>query len=83
MNLRNPSTHGGSVARARRAAAHQTELERHVASARSSCTIWRIMTRLLNCPTPPAASRLSAALARAAANEQRVALLFVDLDNFK
>jgi diguanylate cyclase (GGDEF)-like protein len=64
--------------------AHQTELERHVAERTQQLHHLAHHDPLTQLPNRrQLATRLSAALARAAASEQRVALLFVDLDNFK
>ena len=64
--------------------AHQTELERHVAERTQQLHHLAHHDPLTQLPNRrQLAARLSAALARAAANQQRVALLFVDLDNFK
>jgi diguanylate cyclase (GGDEF)-like protein len=64
--------------------AHQTELERHVAERTQQLHHLAHNDPLTQLPNRrQLATRLSAALARAAASEQRVALLFVDLDNFK
>jgi diguanylate cyclase (GGDEF)-like protein len=64
--------------------AHQTELERHVAERTQQLHHLAHHDPLTQLPNRrQLATRLAAALARATANEQRVALLFVDLDNFK
>ena len=64
--------------------AHQTELERHVAERTQQLHHLAHHDPLTQLPNRrQLATRLAAALTRAAANEQRVALLFVDLDNFK
>jgi diguanylate cyclase (GGDEF)-like protein len=64
--------------------AHQTELERHVAERTQQLHHLAHHDPLTQLPNRrQLATRLAAALTRATANEQRVALLFVDLDNFK
>jgi diguanylate cyclase (GGDEF)-like protein len=64
--------------------AHQTELERHVAERTQQLHHLAHHDPLTQLPNRrQLATRLAAALTRAAATEQRVALLFVDLDNFK
>jgi diguanylate cyclase (GGDEF)-like protein len=64
--------------------AHQTELEEHVAERTQQLHHLAHHDPLTQLPNRrQLATRLTAALARAAANDQRVALLFVDLDNFK
>ena len=64
--------------------AHQTELERHVAERTQQLHHLAHHDPLTQLPNRrQLATRLAAALTRAGANEQRVALLFVDLDNFK
>jgi len=64
--------------------AHQTELERHVAERTQQLHHLAHHDPLTQLPNRrQLATRLAAALARASASEQRVALLFVDLDNFK
>jgi diguanylate cyclase (GGDEF)-like protein len=64
--------------------AHQTELERHVAERTQQLHHLAHHDPLTQLPNRrQLAAQLAAALTRAAANEQRVALLFVDLDNFK
>jgi diguanylate cyclase (GGDEF)-like protein len=64
--------------------AHQTELERHVAERTQQLHHLAHHDPLTQLPNRRhLATRLAAALARATESEQRVALLFVDLDNFK
>jgi diguanylate cyclase (GGDEF)-like protein len=64
--------------------AHQSELERHVAERTQQLHHLAHHDPLTQLPNRrQLATRLAAALTRAAANKQRVALLFVDLDNFK
>jgi diguanylate cyclase (GGDEF)-like protein len=64
--------------------AHQAELEEHVAERTEQLHHLAHHDPLTQLPNRrQLANRLAAALARAAESEQRVALLFVDLDNFK
>ena len=64
--------------------AHQTELERHVAERTQQLHHLAHHDPLTQLPNRRhLAARLAAALTRATESEQRVALLFVDLDNFK
>jgi diguanylate cyclase (GGDEF)-like protein len=64
--------------------AHQSELERHVAERTQQLHHLAHHDPLTQLPNRrQLATRLAAALTRAAASEQRVALLFIDLDNFK
>jgi diguanylate cyclase (GGDEF)-like protein len=64
--------------------AHQTELEEHVAERTQQLHHLAHHDPLTQLPNRrQLAARLAAALTRAASNNQRVALLFVDLDNFK
>jgi diguanylate cyclase (GGDEF)-like protein len=64
--------------------AHQTELEEHVAERTQQLHHLAHHDPLTQLPNRrQLATQLAAALTRAAANDQRVALLFVDLDNFK
>jgi diguanylate cyclase (GGDEF)-like protein len=64
--------------------AHQAELERHVAERTQQLHHLAHHDPLTQLPNRRhLAARLAAALTRAAATGQRVALLFVDLDNFK
>ncbi|HSY07100.1 MAG TPA: EAL domain-containing protein [Steroidobacteraceae bacterium] len=64
--------------------AHQTELEQHVAERTQQLHHLAHHDPLTQLPNRrQLATRLAAALTRAAASNQRVALLFVDLDNFK
>jgi diguanylate cyclase (GGDEF)-like protein len=73
------------VARAEaRLRAHQSELERHVAERTQQLHHLAHHDPLTQLPNRrQLAACLAAALTRAAASGQRVALLFVDLDNFK
>ena len=64
--------------------AHQTELEEHVAERTQQLHHLAHHDPLTQLPNRrQLAARLTAALTRAASHNQRVALLFVDLDNFK
>ena len=64
--------------------AHQAELERHVAERTRQLHHLAHHDPLTQLPNRRQLSaRLASALARAAANNQRLALLFVDVDNFK
>ncbi len=64
--------------------AHQIELEAHVAERTQQLHHLAHHDPLTQLPNRrQLAARLGAALTRAAAHNQRVALLFVDLDNFK
>ncbi len=64
--------------------AHQAELERHVAERTRQLHHLAHHDPLTQLPNRRhLAARLSSALSRAAANGQRLALLFVDVDNFK
>ena len=64
--------------------AHQTELERHVAERTQQLHHLAHHDPLTQLPNRrQLATHLAAALTRAAATGQRLALLFVDLDNFK
>jgi diguanylate cyclase (GGDEF)-like protein len=64
--------------------AHQAELERHVAERTRQLHHLAHHDPLTQLPNRRQLSaRLASALARATANKQRIALLFVDVDNFK
>jgi diguanylate cyclase (GGDEF)-like protein len=64
--------------------AHQAELERHVAERTRQLHHLAHHDPLTQLPNRRQLSaRLASALARAAASKQRIALLFVDVDNFK
>jgi diguanylate cyclase (GGDEF)-like protein len=64
--------------------AHQAELERHVAERTRQLHHLAHHDPLTQLPNRRQLSaRLASALARAAANQKRLALLFVDVDNFK